>query len=400
MQNPVLIITRRQQLVQLYLRSFDAMKHAMLNILCRSLAVVFVMTTVHATRSRHQDFHQAGHHDATQALHPRQRSAAMRALQREQVDYGSTMMYSVEPFEVPDADVHGPVSAAVESDLLRQSHSPVSGGRGLLHGPRQLRKYSECNNCRLVSCSTTRRFCSGHCRKNGRLFNCSTKNAPPRVCLDPEEPLTVEDIEGTPPGDIPPFYTAVVSVPSPFIGCANIGNRPTGCPEPGTPATLPGGVSATVLATRCRAEYYVPGCFSPLFPFGLCECVYRSSAASSARTTFFGRNGFRSSIVVAPCNTTELPAGAGVGPADGSPSEDDITVVSTDDFTETWFSDFTEDGQSPDYEYSVTATSTRTSVEASLRVFTAMVEEVAEDYVYDVLPDYSDDHYDYDPEGR
>eukprot|EP00892_Ulva_mutabilis_P006563 jgi/Ulvmu1/4279/UM199_0001.1 len=51
------------------------------------------------------------------------------------------------------------------------------------------------------------------------------------------------------------YDTAIVTVPAPYIGCAYIGGRPTGCPARGTAATLPGGRQDEVEEKRVVEDY-------------------------------------------------------------------------------------------------------------------------------------------------
>lgn len=128
----------------------------------------------------------------------------------------------------------------------------------------------------------------------------------------------------------------------------------------------------------------------------MCECVYRIASR---------RLRVRPRIVTAPCRTTYLPAGSGVGGFDGSPSDDGLVVLQSGDFIETWFSNFTIPEQEPDFVYNITATSRSVDVEASLKVFSGLVltgrpsnigeegEYTPDDYDYDP----TEEDYDYDP---
>eukprot|EP00892_Ulva_mutabilis_P004124 jgi/Ulvmu1/2083/UM123_0015.1 len=99
-------------------------------------------------------------------------------------------MFPVESFEVPGASVHGPVSAHLQTQLLlRDAPADRDSGsrRALLHGSHRLSRYSRCGKCRMLSCSRTRSFCTGHCRDRGRLHSCSSKNIPAAFCLQDYE---------------------------------------------------------------------------------------------------------------------------------------------------------------------------------------------------------------------
>ena len=51
---------------------------------------------------------------------------------------------------------------------------PEADGRA--HGTKRLSRYPVCSKCGYLTCSLTR--CTGHCRKNGRLFFCSGPRDP------------------------------------------------------------------------------------------------------------------------------------------------------------------------------------------------------------------------------
>lgn len=298
--------------------------------------------------------------------------------------YAPSDMLPVDPFEVPDADMHGAVSEEVSAELLQLPQSTVAAGRALLHGSAKLRKYSKCNSCRMVSCSRSAGFCSGHCRRNKKLFFCSSNTVPFPNCFTSPEPVTLADVQGRPPDDLNTYDTAVVSVPRPYIGCAMAGNRPSGCPRRGTKARLPERKSAKVVRTRCRAEYYIPECLSPLIPFGVCECVYEIDVSAAQK-----RKGRRGDFVTAPCRTTELSAGAGVGGPGGTESETGLDLVHRGSFTETWFSNFTVSGQEPDFTYNVTATSRAfaADVDVSLSIFRGVVVNTDTVGAREVIPE-------------
>ena len=374
---------------ELYLQALPVMTTALIQISHLLLAVLVTTSSVHpahawsqGTRIRHYG-HQAGQ---TQELLP-----------ANSATHDVDVMLPVSPFEVLDADVHGPVDDELAAGLLKLFHdqSTTTASRSLLHGPKKPKKYSRCNSCRMVKCNKQTNFCTGHCRKNKQLFFCSSNSVPFASCTSADsEPPTVEDFEGLPPDNMTKYDTVAVSVPSPYMGCVNIGNRPTGCPARGTSAILPGRMRATVVSARCRAEYYIPACLSPLLPFGVCECVFRITRRPRPTS---GRPELRPRVSVAPCSTAVLRAGAGVGGADGSFSDDDLAVVEAGDFTETWFSNFTELGQEPDFTYTVTATSRSTVVNATLSIFSGLVvntdyleegEDISEDYDYDPEDEY------------
>eukprot|EP00892_Ulva_mutabilis_P012835 jgi/Ulvmu1/9924/UM058_0006.1 len=267
-------------------------------------------------------------------------------------------MFDVDPFEVSGATVLGPIDSRPQVQLLDSDDAAAartagaaaartagggSGGRSLLHGTKNMKKYPKCRKCRMVSCNAQRSFCSGHCRSNGKLHYCSSKTLPKARCQSSEDrDPTIEDYEGEPPDELEEYDTAVVEAPAPYIGCANIRGRPSGCPARGTLAELPDRGEAKVLFSRCRAEYYIPGCLAPLLPFGVCECILRITKRVPGQR----------SIVWAPCSTAELEAGLGV--AGGEEPEEELVVVLGDGVTQTYYSNFTVPGQEPDFTYNVT----------------------------------------------
>lgn len=128
-----------------------------------------------------------------------------------------------------------------------------------------------------------------------------------------------------------------------------------------------------MLASKCRAQYYVPefhgdlrGCgFDPLLPFGACQCTY-----------FEGGSGSRG-VVTEPCSTAHLAAGYGVGGADGSPSDEDMVVEASGGTTVTRFSTFTvpDHFRQPESSYDATVTFGTTPVSVALTFFPGLVVE-------------------------
>lgn len=311
----------------------------------------------------------------------------------------SDMFALIKPFIVRSATIRGPVSAELQAELEAEESAPPpsssssSAFRSLLHGTKKPKQYPKCTRCRMLRCNARGTYCSGHCRQKKKLFFCDTNGVPVFRCppTSPDKEPTIEDFEDEPPGSIEEYDTVVVTATAPNIGCADIANRASGCPARGTRATLPDGRPGSVVASFCRAERYVPDCLSPLLPFGACECYYRPRGG-----TFSPRQ-----IVRAPCSTTALAAGSGVGGADGSPSSDDITVRRTQqpnggEVTETWYSNFTELGQEPSYEYALTATVRSIDVDVSMAIYEGLVlfsdtlqagSEIADDYTDDYVAD-------------
>ena len=259
------------------------------------------------------------------------------------------LMHHVEPVDISDAVVTEPVPARLLASLMHDpwyahagSVSSTAGGaigaqRALLHGTRPAWKYAVCNQCTIVSCNAAR-TCSGHCKKNGKLFFCSQKNVPAGFCIPPPA--------GTPPPSSPDplqtYDTVVVTAPAPYIGCANIANRPTGCPASFTGGATADGDAVTVVRSKCLAEGFMPECGSPYFPFGICECTLWVSGVG---------------IVNQPCNTSELTLGVHSRFPDGpSTNEDGVVVDERGRITYTGFSDYTDADDEPEYKYNVTVT--------------------------------------------
>ena len=332
--------------------------------------------------------------------------------------------FLIEPVLVSDAVVSGPVSAelaaeleAVEAELGRAASASSGATRGLLHGGHgRPGRFPDCPRCLTVRCDSRNgiRTCSGHCRlrTNQRprpLQLCNDNNVAGPAGPDPvpdavAEPMpscsadddmdnavAAADLEQSPPSSIAEYDTVVVTAEAPYIGCADIANRPSGCPARGTRAMLPGGRQVSVLTSVCRTEPYVPDCGSPLLPFGVCECFYRDVPIAIP-----GVRGPPLQTVRTVCSTTELAAGSGVGGADGSPSEDGLVVQPAGDRTLTWFSDFIGPESVPRFSYDVTATARSIDVEVSLDIYSAVIF-IADD-VRDVPLPGSPEDYDYSEE--
>eukprot|EP00892_Ulva_mutabilis_P004126 jgi/Ulvmu1/2085/UM123_0017.1 len=317
-------------------------------------------------------------------------------------------MFPVDPFDEPYADVEDtPVDSRLQEQLLQQSSSADPNGsmapmRSLLHGPARLKKYPPCNKCRMLRCNSNG-FCTGHCRRRRRLMPCSSRNRPapaPPECLfedfgDDGEPLPLSEFQKREPDGLGIYDTAVVTVASPYIGCADIGNRPSGCPARGTAAMLPGSSSdsATVIYAHCRSQYYVPDCPGPLMPVGVCHCLYRVSSSRSRPKWGRSKSRYRRRYVYEPCKTTVLETGSGVGDSDGSESEDELVVVPGGDVTQTWFNNFTIPGQEPSHTHEVTVRTREGKIDATLTVYYMDVRE--SDYMGEgvEVTDESDDEH-------
>lgn len=270
-------------------------------------------------------------------------------------------LHAVEPFVIGGADVVGQVSNELQTALRydpwaahrnarptddfvpghRDGAQVSRGRRGLLHGTRPAWKYAICNRCTIVSCNVGRTSCSGHCKKNNKAFFCSRNNIPTSICITPPGGIVRPDS----PDALATYNTVIVTAPTPYVGCANIANRPTGCPAPFTGGTTSDGNRITVVQSSCIAEGYTPECGSPYYPFGVCECKMIVSGVG---------------VVTRPCDTREVTLGVRSAP-NGLPtaglpstSEDGVTVDSRGRVTYTGFSDYTDEEDEPRWQYNVT----------------------------------------------
>eukprot|EP00892_Ulva_mutabilis_P004123 jgi/Ulvmu1/2082/UM123_0014.1 len=141
-------------------------------------------------------------------------------------------LHAVRPFEVAGATVHhdAPLTKREQEEVLRVdtwsdapltkreqeealrvdtwSASDSSGGgrRALLHGSHRLSRYSRCNTCRMLRCSRSGSFCTGHCRLRGNLLPCSATDLSPPDCR------ADDTLAGGPTDPFGPFDTAVIEV--------------------------------------------------------------------------------------------------------------------------------------------------------------------------------------------
>ncbi len=68
------------------------------------------------------------------------------------------------------------VGSIIYATNLSNSMEIVNAESALMHGPKNLKRYPKCNKCLVVRCSGN--TCTGHCKRNKKLFDCSTKHTP------------------------------------------------------------------------------------------------------------------------------------------------------------------------------------------------------------------------------
>lgn len=146
--------------------------------------------------------------------------------------------------------LHAGVTAAARPDRggMHEPHASQHM-RQLLHGSRPPGGWPVCSTCRLVSCNPNG-TCSGHCRRNNQLRNCSNQNS-----------LA---------GAIAAGIDAFVSIPiAPYVGCSvesGCSLRPSQIAPRGN-FTVAASVSGAARA-RCETS-------SSLFDeYGACVCSY------------------------------------------------------------------------------------------------------------------------------
>jgi len=309
------------------------------------------------------------------------------------------------PVVIDNAVVRGPVSAEMQAEYDADYEEQATAGaagesgvamakgrRGLLHGGRRPSRYTRCNLCTVVQCNKDG-ICTGHCKYGGKLFYCDNGRiirASTRC-----EPVSAEQVKSIPISPVYPPKSVTVTVPSPYIGCAEIANCASGCPAPGTKGLLPGdgGDEATAIpyqiqSSVCSSQRYLPRCtYIPMYPAGICEC---------SKVALDGRD-----LGAGPCSVQELEvdtARPGLGDAR-------VFVEKRGDLTHTGFSDYTDpDEDSPAYAYSlhVPVDGEEAGVVVELEVFEgrAFAGNLSDlDSVREEGTVISADYYDLDDEG-
>ena len=162
----------------------------------------------------------------------------------EQAD---SMVVPVVPFLMSNAEVISEVKGA---DTISNGTGWAGAmfTRGLLHGKRRPSKYSRCNLCAMISCTSETEICSGHSKKGKKLFTCRRKlfGVIRNLCID-----DLPEISNLPADTLAPLRSVAVAATAPFIGCANIFGLPSGCPAAGTRGEFGNGQTFTVLRSMC-----------------------------------------------------------------------------------------------------------------------------------------------------
>ena len=201
--------------------------------------------------------------------------------------------------------------------------------RGLLHGRRRPSRYSRCPECTIVTCDAER-YCSGHCKKRGRLFTCRSAGTSGAICLDSLSP----DPETLPADRLDPLVSAELKATAPFIGCANITDTADGCPAAGTVGMLADGSDFFVRDTRCNQYRYNLSCNSgsrptPFFPFGFCWCLIEMDSTMGSPVREWRA-----------CRTAEIAVadlGVEINSGGPTPSDNVVSVVSSGNDTVSTF---------------------------------------------------------------
>ena len=168
----------------------------------------------------------------------------------------------------------------------------TGAARGLLHGKRRPEKYSKCSVCTLISCNMDTKICSGHCKRNRRLFTCRTRGRAGGVCYSVDKPNPLS-LEADP---LDPLRSVEIATTAPYIGCANITGLPSGCPAEGTRGMLDGELEFTVRSSSCEQYLYNLTCaegvnITPFHPFGYCTCLIEYDGGG---------------VALGPCSLSEL----------------------------------------------------------------------------------------------
>lgn len=245
------------------------------------IAGVFSQMHGHHARSAHAE-DSMRHHASLLKSSPRS------AEQKPQIPFlndFNTQMPQFPPFVTARSEVLGVADASTQTVFGGRRSGWAGAARALLHGIRQ--KMAVCSQCTILSCGGGAP-CSGHCRKNKKLYVCETRWASEN-CEDFIDPVT------TAPSALysNSSLNLEISTNSPFIPCANVTGLPNGCPPTGTAgARITDGAEYTVLESQCEQYLHPLPCPStPFFPFGYCSCEIEYSSG----VTEFG-----------PCHLSEV----------------------------------------------------------------------------------------------
>lgn len=152
------------------------------------------------------------------------------------------------------------------------------GKRKRMISRKRLGKITICGLCYVTSCALGSDRCRGKCKKNGKLYNCSTRVRDLLTCRRGSiwsitEALTPD------PLDLFSFLTVKATSPerAPVIPCAEVTGQPTGCPAPGTPhlnLDSPPQTRRSLVESHCVTRRLpLQNCESAFHPFGYCECL-------------------------------------------------------------------------------------------------------------------------------
>lgn len=212
---------------------------------------------------------------------------------------------AMETYIAENSVVGNRVDGANAQALAAQLRGGTGAHRGLMHASLTPQQLPRCPRCLITGgCGGRRRACLGHCflLRNSTIFGCEDLVPPQNVTCPPEvDPGTLLT---RPPDGLAEFDAIRVAAGAPYMGCANVAGRGSGCPLPGTLARVGGRVvNAEVIASECKAQIFEPSCVDrfgkrPFNPFGLCDCHMDVFAV--------GR-------VVKACNVSEMLLHAGLG---------------------------------------------------------------------------------------
>ena len=270
---------------------------------------------------------------------------------------GAHSVHYVTPYVIDDSFVMGPaaLTALPVAPAETEEHLDSGGVRALLHGRRRPARYAVCNRCTIIRC--TGRNCNGHCRRGRRVFDCSTRNQPPRErCARPRRRGGFNPVVSP----LMPPASLVVTATAPFIGCAHIADRPAdaACPAAGTRGVMPAtgnsdAVQYEVESSSCTRTEYTPECTNrPYYPVGVCLCSKVSLSGES--------------MGLHACDARELEL-----PSAGSATEpDEVRVVIEDRGTTvyTGIFDYTEPEDRPADEAQVQIRGIETDPDAEITV--------------------------------
>ena len=299
-------------------------------------------------------------------------------------------MNPVSPYVIDDAVVHNQSALAPWGVEEQQA---AGGVRALMHGRRRPARYAQCNRCTIVRCAGGSR-CTGHCRRNRKVFHCSDKNAAAKsgVSSPRDSGTGIGQCEHDGVATVSPLRppaSIVVTATAPFIGCAHIADRSAdaACPAAGVrgvmyPAGSPTAIEYAVEFSSCTRTEYTPECTNrPYYPLGVCLC---------SKVSLSGED-----LGYDACDASELDLPL----ADSRSGPDEVRVVIEERGTtvHTGIFDYTEPEDEPESEVEVRiqgiATDPTADVTVSLRIFQGTVVSIRNAEVGEVDGVVSDDYY-------